>query len=51
MSADDGVADVHDLGVDVRRAERVARVVPPSGEHRGEPDRTAWDCLVRLVRT
>jgi hypothetical protein len=28
----------------------VARVVPPSGEHRGEPDRTAWDCLVRLVR-
>jgi hypothetical protein len=50
MSADDVVADVQDLGVDVRRAERVARVVPPSGEHRGEPDRTAWDCLVRLVR-
>ena len=50
MTAADVVADVDDLGVEVLRAERVARVVPPSGEHRGEPDRTAWDCLVRLVR-
>jgi SAM-dependent methyltransferase len=50
MTAADIVADVQDLGVEVQRAERVARVVPPSGEHRGEPDRTAWDCLVRLVR-
>lgn len=50
MTAADVVADVEDLGVEVQRAERVARVVPPSGEHRGEPDRTAWDCLVRLVR-
>jgi len=51
MTAADVVADVEDLGVEVQRAERVARVVPPSGEHRGEPDRTAWDCLVRLVRS
>ncbi|MGH3346539.1 MAG: class I SAM-dependent methyltransferase [Nocardioides sp.] len=50
MTAADVVADVEDLGVEVQRAEGVARVVPPSGEHRGEPDRTAWDCLVRLVR-
>ncbi len=50
MTAADVVADVEDLEVEVLRAERVARVVPPSGEHRGEPDRTAWDCLVRLVR-
>ena len=50
MTADDVVADVEDLGVEVQRAERVARVVPPSGEHRGEPDGTAWDCLVRLLR-
>jgi hypothetical protein len=26
-------------------------VVPAGDEHRGEPDRTAYDALVRLVRT
>ena len=39
------------------RAERVARVVPgldadgPPDDHRGEPDRVAYDALVHLVRT
>jgi hypothetical protein len=33
------------------RAERVERVVPPGDDHRGEPDRTAYDALVHLVRT
>ena len=40
--------------VTVRRAERVARVVPPADPahtHTGEEDRTAWDTLVRLERT
>lgn len=51
MTAADVVGDVEDLGVDVLRAERVARVVPPGGDHRiGEAGQTAWDCLVRLVR-
>lgn len=50
MTAADVVADVEDLGVEVLRAERVARVVPPAPEHRDEPERTAWDCLVRVVR-
>ena len=50
MTAADVVADVEDLGVDVLRAERVARVVPPGRPPDGEAGRTAWDCLVRLVR-
>jgi len=37
---------------EVERAERVARVVEAADdEHRGEAQRTAYDCLVRLVRT
>lgn len=36
---------------EVERAERVARRVAPDDDHRGEPDRAAWDALVRLVRT
>ena len=40
---------------EVERADRVARVVAaspdPSHGNAGEPDRTAWDALVRLVRT
>ena len=35
----------------VQRAERVPRVVHPDEAHRGEPARTAYDALVRLVRT
>jgi hypothetical protein len=40
---------------EVERAERVPRTVSadpdPSHGNAGEPDRTAWDALVRLVRT
>jgi hypothetical protein len=36
--------------VDVLRAERVAREVTADDGHGGEERRTAWDCLVRLVR-
>jgi SAM-dependent methyltransferase len=44
-----------DAGVEVVRAERVAREVAaqPDGDERGhgdEPARTAYDCLVRLVK-
>ena len=47
-TADDVLADLDGLDVDVVRAERVARRVEP--EHGGEPDRVAWDCLVHLRR-
>lgn len=47
-TADDVLADLGGIDVDVVRAERVARRVEP--EHGGEPDRVAWDCLVHLVR-
>ncbi len=43
-------AAVVDHLVDVVRAERVAREVSRSDEHGGEERRTAWDCLVRVVR-
>jgi SAM-dependent methyltransferase len=50
MSAEDVLGDLEGHEYDVRRAERVARVVTGADDHRGEPDRVAWDCLVRLVR-
>ena len=52
MTAEDVVDDVRSTGlrVQVLRAERVARLVG-SGEHRGEEQQTAWDALVRLVRS
>jgi SAM-dependent methyltransferase len=56
-TAEEVLGDLDGERFDVVRAERVARVVPAPGEpagrdeHRGEPDRTAYDCLVRLVRT
>ncbi len=55
MTAEDVVADLEGIAVEVIRAERVARVVPGSGtsgthQHAGEADRLAYDCLVRLVR-
>jgi SAM-dependent methyltransferase len=49
MSAEDVLADLADVaspGYDVVRAGRASRTVG-DGE---EPVRTAWDCLVRLVR-
>jgi SAM-dependent methyltransferase len=45
------LGDLDDERFDVVRAGRVARVVPAGDEHGGEPDRTAYDALVRLVRT
>ncbi len=50
MSADDVLADLEGIDVEVVRAERVAREVTRADEHGGEERRTAWDCLVRLVR-
>ncbi len=55
MSADDVLADLGGESFEVIRAERVARTVvePGHGEEpdrRDRPDRTAWDCLVRVER-
>jgi SAM-dependent methyltransferase len=50
MTAEDVVADLAGLEVDVLRAERVAREVSAADEHGGRERRTAWDCLVRVVR-
>ena len=61
MTAEDVLADLTagstevDAGIEVVRAERVARVVAgqPGGDEHGhgdEPARTAYDCLVRLVK-
>ncbi len=50
MTAEDVLADLDGLDVDVVRAERVAREVTSADEHGGEERRTAWDCLVRVVR-
>jgi SAM-dependent methyltransferase len=50
MTAEDVLADLGGLPLEVVRAERVAREVSPGDDHRGEPARTAWDCLVRVVR-
>jgi SAM-dependent methyltransferase len=48
MSADDVLADLSDQTFDVVRAGREPRTVGDG--HGEEPVRTAWDCLVRLVR-
>ena len=50
MTAEDVLADLDGLEVEMVRAERVAREVSRSDEHGGEERRTAWDCLVRVVR-
>ncbi|GAA5125005.1 class I SAM-dependent methyltransferase [Alloalcanivorax gelatiniphagus] len=50
MTADDVLADLEGLEVEVVRAERVPREVTSSDGHGGEELRTAWDCLVRVVR-
>jgi SAM-dependent methyltransferase len=53
MTAEDVLADlagIDGIAVDVLRAERVAREVTADDGHGGEERRTAWDCLVRLVR-
>jgi SAM-dependent methyltransferase len=50
-TAEEVLGDLDRERFDVVRAERVPRVVPANDEHRGEPDRTAYDALVRLART
>jgi SAM-dependent methyltransferase len=50
-TAEEVLGDLDGERFDVLRAGRAARAVPAGDEHRGEPDRTAWDAVVRLVRT
>ena len=50
MTADDILADLDGIEVEVIRAERVARTVTADDGHGSEVTKTAWDCLVRLVR-
>jgi SAM-dependent methyltransferase len=50
MTAEDVLDDLSGLGLEVVRAGRVAREVWSADEHGGEERRTAWDCLVRVVR-
>lgn len=56
--AEDVLADLGPTAYDVVQAGRVARTVGPAAgpeagagsadPHRGEPERTAWDCVVQL---
>ena len=50
MSAEDVLADLDGIEVEVLRAGRVAREVSATDPHGGTQRRTAWDCLVRVVR-
>lgn len=50
MTAEDLLADLEGVPVDVERAGRVARVVTVADGHGAEAERTAWDCLLRLRR-
>lgn len=50
MSAEDVLADLAGLGAQVVRAGRVERVVSVDDEHRGQRERVAYDCLVRVTR-
>jgi SAM-dependent methyltransferase len=50
MTAEDVLADLPEASYDVVRAERVARTVTTDDGHGGEESRTAWDCLVRVVK-
>jgi SAM-dependent methyltransferase len=51
FTAEEVLGDLDGERFEVERAERVSRTVAPDDEHRGEPSRTAHDCLVRVVRT
>ena len=55
MTAEDVLGDLagptgEGLEVEVLRAERVGREVSSADEHGGAQRRTAWDCVVRVVR-
>ena len=58
FTAEEVLGDLDGERFEVERAERVARVVPAAHDetdhghtHRGEHQRTAYDALVRVVRT
>lgn len=51
MTADDVLGDLDAAGYEIVRAGRVARVVASDDGHGGVAERTAYDCLVRLVRS
>ena len=54
FTAEEVLADLDGERFDVVRAERVERLVPaadPAHTHEGDESRTAYDALVRLVRT
>jgi len=53
-TAEDVLADLDGERFEVEHADRVVRVLPavePSHKHEAEPERKAYDALVRLVRT
>ena len=53
-TAEEVLGDLDGERFDVERAERVERLVPsadPVHTHEGDESRTAYDALVRLVRT
>ena len=51
LTAEDVLGDLHGQCFEVKIAQRVRRTVEVADDHRGEPSRTAYDTLVRLVRT
>lgn len=51
FTAGDVLDDLDGTRFDVARAGRVPRTVRAADEHGGEPERTAYDALVELVRT
>jgi SAM-dependent methyltransferase len=51
LTAEEVLADLDGERFEVQRAERVPRLVQPDDAHRGTPARTAYDALVRLLRT
>jgi SAM-dependent methyltransferase len=50
-TAEEVLADLDGEHFEVVRAERVSRTVPPPPEAHDQPERTAYDALVRVVRT
>jgi SAM-dependent methyltransferase len=51
MTADDVLDDLSGESFEVVRAGRVERVVTTDDGHGGEQQRTAYDCLVRVVKS
>jgi SAM-dependent methyltransferase len=51
FTAEDILRDLDGEPFSVVRAERVPRRVAAEDTHGGEPDRTAWDALVHLIRS